>query len=182
MLQCSFVSEVWTFKMTRFDPFATYDPGPFYCELTGPGAAGAAGDHVRRQIAEIGLDQLRARAATAESDLMALGITFTVYSDATAIDRILPFDCVPRIIPSQEWDLLERGVRQRVQALNLFLADIYNGRKIVADGIVPGALIFNNANYRPEMEGFPVRFGTYVHICGIDIVRDEHGAFCVSGR
>ena len=153
--------------MTRFDPFASYDPGPYYCELTGPSAAGPAGDHVRRQIAAIGLDTLRARATTAESELMALGITFTVYSDATAIDRILPFDCVPRIIPGREWGILERGVRQRVQALNLFLGDIYNARKIVKDGIVPGKLIFSNANYRPEMEGFPVRFGTYVHICGI---------------
>lgn len=165
--------------MTRFDPFSAYDPGPYYCELTGPGATGAAGEHVRRQIAEIGLDVLRARAEMAESDLMALGITFTVYSDATAIDRILPFDCVPRIIPRLEWDLLERGVQQRVQALNLFLGDIYNDRKIVKDGVVPGPLIFGNANYCQEMIGFPVRFGTYVHICGIDIVRDENGAFCV---
>ncbi len=165
--------------MTSTDPFTTYDPAPFYCELTGAGVCGAAGEAVRRRVAQIGLDALRARAATAESDLMALGITFTVYSDATAIDRILPFDCIPRIIPAAEWDRLERGVRQRVQALNLFLGDIYNGRKIVGDGVVPGPLIFGNANYRPEMEGFPVRFGTYVHICGIDIVRDQHGAFCV---
>ena len=110
---------------------------------------------------------------------MALGITFTVYSDATAIDRILPFDCIPRIISASDWAMLERGVRQRVSALNLFLADIYNARRIVTDGIVPAELIYGNSNYRPEMEGFPVRFGTYVHICGIDIVRDEQGAFCV---
>ena len=165
--------------MTHDDPFTAYDPGPFYCELTGPGEAKAVGEEVRRRVAQIGLDALRARAATAESDLMALGITFTVYSDATAIDRILPFDCIPRIIPAQEWDILERGVRQRVQAINLFLGDIYNDRRIVRDGIVPGPLIYGNPNYRPEMEGFPVRFGTYVHICGIDIVRDQSGAFCV---
>ncbi len=110
--------------MSASDPFTTYDPGPFFCELTGRDSE--EGREVRQRIATIGLDALRARAAAAESDLMALGITFTVYSDATAIDRILPFDCVPRIIPAAEWEMLERGVRQRVQALNLFLGDIYN--------------------------------------------------------
>ncbi len=161
------------------DPFDSYDPGRYHCELTArDGDAGAAA-LVRERIAAIGLDALRNRARAAEGDLFNLGITFTVYSDATAIDRILPFDCVPRIIPAQDWAVLERGVQQRVQAINLFLGDIYNARRIVRDGIVPEALIYGNPNYRPEMEGFPVRFGTYVHICGIDIVRDEAGMFCV---
>ena len=166
-------------RMTT-DPFASYDPGPFYCELTaGCDDPDGAAAHVRQRIAQIGLDALRSRAEAAESDLINLGITFTVYSEATAIDRILPFDCVPRIISAQEWNTLERGVAQRVKALNLFLGDIYNARKIIGDGIVPAPLVFGNSNYRPEMEGFPVRFGTYVHICGIDIVRDPNGAFCV---
>ncbi len=161
------------------NPFESYDPSSFYCELTSGDGRGEAGRLVRERISQIGLDALRARALTAESELMALGITFTVYSDATEIDRILPFDCIPRILLAEEWDVLERGVRQRVQALNLFLADIYGPRHIVRDGIIPGPLVFGNPNYRPEMEGFPVRFGTYVHICGVDIVRDQHGEFCV---
>ncbi|HYZ63391.1 MAG TPA: circularly permuted type 2 ATP-grasp protein [Acetobacteraceae bacterium] len=165
--------------MTPTNPFASYDPGPFYCELSEAAADEWAARTVRERIAEIGLEALHARARAAQSELLNLGITFTVYSEATAIDRILPFDCVPRLIAAREWAVLERGVAQRVRALNLFLADIYHARHIVADGVVPGELIFGNANYRPEMEGFPVRFGTYVHICGIDIVRDEHGAFCV---
>ncbi len=164
---------------SRPNPFDSYDPGLFHCELTARDGDGGAAALVRERIAAIGLDALRARARAAEGDLFNLGITFTVYSDATAIDRILPFDCVPRIISPRDWSVLERGVRQRVRALNLFLADIYNGRRIVRDGVVPGELIYNNPNYRPEMEGFPVRFGTYVHICGIDIVRDQQGAFCV---
>jgi len=163
----------------RADPFASYDPGAYYCELTARDGDGGAAALVRERIAAIGLDALRLRARAAERDLFNLGITFTVYSDATAIDRILPFDCVPRIINAREWSVLERGVAQRVRALNLFLADIYNARHIVNDGVVPHQLVYGNANYRPEMDGFPVRFGTYVHICGIDIVRDEHGAFCV---
>ncbi|MBC7800142.1 MAG: circularly permuted type 2 ATP-grasp protein, partial [Gemmatimonadaceae bacterium] len=163
----------------RSDPFLSYDPGAFYCELqTRPGDDGSAA-RVRHQIAAIGLDALRLRAGAAERDMFNLGITFTVYSDALAIDRILPFDCIPRIIAAREWAVLERGVAQRVRALNLFLGDIYNARHIIRDGIVPHALVYGNANYRPEMEGFPVRFGTYVHICGIDLVRDQHGAFSV---
>ncbi len=161
------------------DPFSSYDPGPYHCELTARDGDGGAAALIRSRIAAIGLDALRARARAAESDLFNLGITFTVYSDATAIDRILPFDCVPRVIPARDWTVLEAGVKQRVKAINLFLGDIYNARHIVRDGIVPAELIYGNSNYRPEMEGFPVRFGTYVHICGIDIVRDEHGAFCV---
>ncbi len=163
-----------------FDPFASYDPGAYFCELSAdrPGDPGAAA-HVRRSIAAIGLEALRTRAAAAENDLINLGVTFTVYSEATAIDRILPFDCIPRILTASEWRLLEAGVKQRVAALNLFLHDIYHDARIVKDGIVPGDLVFGNSNYRPEMKDFPVRFGTYVHICGIDIVRDHAGEFCV---
>jgi len=163
----------------RANPFASYDPGAFYCELTARAGDGGSAALVRRRITSIGLDALRLRARAAERDLFNLGITFTVYSDSSAIDRILPFDCVPRIIAAKEWAVLERGVAQRVRALNLFLADIYNARHITRDGVVPPHLVYGNANYRPEMEGFPVRFGTYVHICGIDLVRDEHGAFSV---
>ena len=163
----------------RADPFASYDSGAYYCELTARDGDGGSSALVRGRIAAIGLDNLRTRARAAERDLFNLGITFTVYSDATSIDRILPFDCVPRIINAREWSVLERGVAQRVRAINLFLADIYNARHIVNDGVVPHQLVYGNANYRPEMDGFPVRFGTYVHICGIDLVRDEQGAFCV---
>ncbi len=161
------------------DPFSSYDPGSYFCELTARAGDGGAIARVRSRVAAIGLDALRARAAGAENDLIDLGITFTVYSEAATIDRILPFDCLPRIITASEWARLEAGVKQRVQALNLFLHDIYHDRRIIADGVVPAPLVLGNSNYRPEMEGFPVRFGTYVHICGIDIVRDLDGAFRV---
>ena len=165
---------------TAADPFSSYDPGQYFCELGAdrPGDPGAAA-HVRRSIAAIGLEALRARAAAAENDLINLGVTFTVYSDASVIDRILPFDCIPRILTASEWRFMEAGVKQRVAALNQFLYDIYHEAKIVRDGIVPGDLVFDNSNYRPEMKDFPVRFGTYVHICGIDIGRDQAGEFAV---
>ncbi len=162
------------------DPFTSYERGPYFCELTSARADdGGVPAMVMRRLADIGLDALHARAAAAENDLFNLGITFTVYSDANAIDRILPFDCIPRILTAREWRRLEAGVKQRVAALNAFLADIYHDRHIIHDRIVPADLVLGNPNYRPEMEGFPVRFGTYVTICGIDIVRDERGEFAV---
>ena len=161
------------------DPFASYDSGLYFCELTARVGDGGAIDRVRERVSAIGLETLRARAAGAEHDLINLGITFTVYSEAEAIDRILPFDCLPRIITAAEWRHIEAGVKQRVRALNCFLHDIYHERRVLREGIIPSALVLGNPNYRPEMEGFPIRFGTYVHICGIDIVRDRHGTFCV---
>src|SRR5208282_1001608 len=84
-----------------------------------------------------------------------------------------------RALTAAEWTRIEAGVKQRVAALNAFLHDIYHARKIILDAVVPADLVFSNPNYRPEMEDFPVRFGTYVHICGIDIVRDQAGEFRV---
>ena len=161
------------------DPFASYDSGRYFCELTARGGDNGCIDQIRSRVSAIGLDALRDRAAGAEHDLINLGITFTVYSEAEAIDRILPFDCLPRVITASEWRHIEAGVKQRVKALNCFLHDIYHERRILNEGVVPAALVLGNANYRPEMENFPIRFGTYVHICGTDIVRDSNGTFCV---
>jgi uncharacterized circularly permuted ATP-grasp superfamily protein len=115
----------------------------------------------------------------AERDLLERGITFTVYSDATAIDRILPFDLIPRVITATEWQQIETGVIQRVRALNMFLHDVYHGQKILADGVVPRDLVLGNQAYCTTMVDFDVPFGTYVHVCGTDIVRDETGRFMV---
>jgi uncharacterized circularly permuted ATP-grasp superfamily protein len=161
-------------------PWPDYDSGRYFCELTRTRAdAGPVPGWLMQRLERIGMAALRGRAAAAETELIDLGVTFTVYSDATAIDRILPFDCIPRILTHGEWALLERACIQRVTALNLFLGDIYGPARIVKDGIVPGELIFGNANYRPEMKDFPVPHGTYVHVCGIDIIRDEQGDFRV---
>jgi len=157
-----------------------YDPGRYFCELTAERPdAGPVPEWLAQRLGRIGLDALRARASAAETDLIDLGVTFTVYSDATAIDRILPFDCIPRVLTAGEWNLLERACIQRVAALNAFLGDIYGPGHIVRDGVIPADLVYGNANYRPEMRDFPVPHGTYVHVCGIDIIRDEHGDFRV---
>ncbi len=158
--------------------FAGYAPEQYFCELTRLRADDAGVPAlVRERLGRIGVDALRARAELAETDLIDLGITFTVYSDATAIDRILPFDCIPRIITPSEWKQIETGAIQRVTALNAFLDDIYHDAKIIRDGVIPADLVFGNANFRPEMRDFTVSHGTYVHVCGIDIIRDESGEF-----
>jgi uncharacterized circularly permuted ATP-grasp superfamily protein len=159
---------------------AGYDPGSLFCEMLRPGEPPhSALSLLREKLRLLPAEALRRRAAEAERDLLERGITFTVYSDATAIDRILPFDLIPRVITAQEWHTLEAGVIQRVRALNLFLHDIYHERKILADGVVPRELVLGNAAYCEAMIDFDPPRGTYVHICGTDIIRDDAGRFLV---
>ncbi len=156
-----------------------YDKGAFFCELMDCATHDPALALIAQRLSEMDPAELRRRADIAEVELFNQGITFTVYSDKDAIDRILPFDLIPRVLTAKEWDHLERGVRQRVAALNAFIHDVYHGQKILKDGVVPTALVTGNANFRPEMVGLPVPHGTYVHVCGIDIIRDERGEFLV---
>ena len=129
---------------------AEYDPGSLFCEMLRPGEPPhPALSLLRDRLRHLPIEALRRRAADAERDLLERGITFTVYSDATAIDRILPFDLIPRVITAEEWRTLEAGVIQRVRALNLFLHDVYHERKILADGVVPRELVLGNAGLLP---------------------------------
>lgn len=163
---------------------ADYDPQEFYCELLG--APERDGRPVSGQISTIikrldrlNLKTLRRRARDAERELFNLGITFTVYSEAQSIDRILPFDVLPRVISAADWQIMESGVKQRIAALNLFLHDVYHDQKVFKDGIIPKELVLGNDNFRKEMMGVDLPGGTYVHIGGIDIVRDVDGRFKV---
>ena len=132
---------------------------------------------VRERLSGLSIDALKERAAAANAELYNLGITFTVYSDAQTIDRILPFDVLPRILSAEEWRHIERGIVQRITALNLLLDDIYHDQHVLRDGVVPADLILGNRNYRPLMRGIDLPHKTYVNICGTDIVRDERGTF-----
>ncbi len=157
-----------------------YDPDSLFCEMLRQGQPPhPALSLLLERLRNLPIDSLRRRATDAERDLLERGITFTVYSDATAIDRILPFDLIPRVITPDEWHLLESGVTQRVRALNLFLHDIYHDRRILADGVVPRELVLGNAAYSEAMVGFDPPHGTYVHVCGTDIIRDDTGRFMV---
>lgn len=117
----------------------------------------------------------------AEADLIfrRVGITFAVYGDNAGIERLIPFDMVPRIIPAADWKILEAGLRQRVTALNLFLKDIYHDQKILKAGLIPAEQIFNNEQYRPEMQGVKLAGDIYAHIAGVDVVRAGEGEFYV---
>ncbi|PZO24115.1 MAG: hypothetical protein DCE89_07710 [Betaproteobacteria bacterium] len=117
----------------------------------------------------------------AEADLIfrRVGITFAVYGEESGTERLIPFDIVPRVIKASEWKTLEAGLRQRVQALNMFLKDIYNEQKILGTGLIPPEQIFNNEQYRPEMQGVKVAGDIYAHIAGGDVVRAGEGEFYV---
>ena len=117
----------------------------------------------------------------AESDLIfrRVGITFAVYGNDAGTERLIPFDIIPRIIPSAEWAQLEAGLVQRVQALNMFIHDIYHEQAIVKASVIPAEQIFRNAQYRPEMQGIAVASDIYAHIAGVDIVRAGKGEFYV---
>src|SRR5262245_4542785 len=157
-----------------------YDAGAFYCEVFGrPDAPALHTLPLRDRLSRIPVEELRRRARNAENELFNLGVTFTVYSDKDVIDRILPFDVIPRVLSAQEWRQVEAGVIQRVTALNKFLHDVYHDQHVLKDGIVPRKLVLGNSNYRQEMVGYDVPCGTYVHICGVDIVRDDAGKFMV---
>ena len=126
---------------------AGYDPGSLFCEMLRPGKEPhPALALLLERLRQMPIEALRRRAADAERDLLERGITFTVYSDATAIDRILPFDLIPRVITAEEWSTLEAGVIQRVRALNLFLYDVYHEQKILAAGVIPADIVLGEAN------------------------------------
>jgi uncharacterized circularly permuted ATP-grasp superfamily protein len=117
----------------------------------------------------------------AEADVMfhRVGITFAVYGEESGTERLIPFDIVPRIIPSQEWLMLEQGLRQRVKTLNAFLHDIYHDQEIIKAGVVPPEKVLANSEYLPEMCGVAVPNGIYCHVAGVDIVRAGQGEYYV---
>jgi uncharacterized circularly permuted ATP-grasp superfamily protein len=124
-------------------------------------------------------DLMRLKRAEADLKFRRVGITFAVYGESAGTERLIPFDVIPRIIPTADWRRLEAGLRQRVKALNLFLHDIYHEAEIVKAGRIPAEPVFGNSQYRPQMKGIDVPGGIYAHIAGIDIVRADGGEFYV---
>jgi uncharacterized circularly permuted ATP-grasp superfamily protein len=107
------------------------------------------------------------------------GITFTVYSDSTGVEKIFPFDLIPRIIPAHEWVKIEKGLVQRITALNLFCQDIYHDQRILKEGAIPPEMIYSAKMFRRELLHLSVPKNIYVHICGTDLIRDAHGNYLV---
>jgi uncharacterized circularly permuted ATP-grasp superfamily protein len=157
-----------------------YDPGRFFDEMFAE--AGRVRPHYERLLEELGRmsqDAFEQRRRDADIQFLYQGITFTVYSQEEGTERIFPFDLVPRIIPAAEWERLERGLTQRVTALNLFLADVYGEQKIVSEGRIPPDLVFGAHHFRREMVGMTVPGRVYAHVVGSDLVRDQGGEYYV---
>src|SRR6478609_7099152 len=171
--------------MHKFDEMFAEMPGigPFQFQsqsMGGMSQAQAQGvrDHYRTYAQWLGRqpqEMMRSRREEAEMIFRRVGITFAVYGakdeDGAGTERLIPFDLIPRIIPAAEWEAMERGLVQRVTALNHFLHDVYHEQNILRAGIVPAAQVLTNAQFRPEMMGVDVPNNVYSHVSGIDIVR-----------
>jgi uncharacterized circularly permuted ATP-grasp superfamily protein len=129
------------------------------------------------RLSEMTAAAFEERRRQADAQFLYQGITFTVYAEEQGIERVFPFDLIPRIIPAVEWAHLERGLRQRVLALNHFLHDVYHGQRILKDKRVPVELVFGARHFRREMIGVDVPRGTYAHVVGVDLVRDRDGYY-----
>ncbi|HEU5396934.1 MAG TPA: circularly permuted type 2 ATP-grasp protein [Verrucomicrobiae bacterium] len=146
------------------------------------GRDGTVFGHYRKfaeAFAQIAPEDFRSRRCAVDLAFLRQGVTFNVYGDSRGSERVFPFDLVPRIIPAREWDLIERGLVQRVTALNLFLHDIYHEQQIVKDDVVPGQYVFSAKHFRREFVHFSVPGDSYLHVCGTDLIRDERGNYLV---
>src|SRR5499433_1174509 len=143
------------------------------------GALRPAYGELQRWLNDIPPDVLDYRRREAELLFRRIGITFAVYGEADAQERLIPFDVLPRILSAAEWDILRAGLEQRVKALNAYIRDVYGRREILKAGLVPEDLVFQNPVFRPEMNGQRVPHDIHVHIAGIDIVRVDPETFYV---
>jgi uncharacterized circularly permuted ATP-grasp superfamily protein len=160
--------------------FSSYTPDGFFDEFFhAPNQARAHYATVLDRLERLGRQEFERRRTLSDLAFRNQGITFTVYGDAAGTERTFPFDPVPRIIPSEEWEVIERGLTQRVKALNLFLNDIYGPQEIINDGVIPRALIQSSSHFRREVHGVRPPHGIFTHIVGTDLVRDESGQYLV---
>jgi uncharacterized circularly permuted ATP-grasp superfamily protein len=138
--------------------------------------------HYQRFVERFGMvdrEEFEAKRRAVDLAFLRQGITFNVYGDSQGTERIFPFDLIPRIIPANEWEHLERGLEQRITALNLFLHDVYHGQRIMKDGVVPPFYVLSAKHFRREFVNFEVPKDIYVHICGTDLIRDKDGTYLV---
>jgi uncharacterized circularly permuted ATP-grasp superfamily protein len=145
-------------------------------------ASGQVRDHYKkllRRFNELSPNDIEARRQITNVFFLNQGVTFTVYSSDEGIERIFPFDIVPRIVPAAEWNMVERGLTQRITALNMFIHDVYHEQKIFRDKVVPTELVLGSKHFRREFMGVNPPLGVYIHITGTDIIRDGQGGYLV---
>src|SRR5213593_3473113 len=156
--------------------FQRYEVGEFFDETFGEsGEPRASARTLVQNIENLPEGELLNRQRAAERALLQMGITFNVYGERAGMEKIFPFDLVPRIVPAAEWSRIERGLKQRIQALNLFINDLYHEQKILKDGVVPEAIALSSQAYRKECLGFNPPRGIWCHITGTDLVRHRDG-------
>ncbi len=154
--------------------------GPIFDEMTGAdGSVRPAYAELSRWLKEVPPDVIERRRREAEFIFRRIGITFAVYGQSEAQERIIPFDVLPRILAAEEWLFLKAGLEQRIKALNRYIQDVYGPREILRAGIIPQELVFQNPAFTPEMNGQKVPHDIYVHIAGIDLVRVDAETFYV---
>ena len=160
--------------------FQAYDHDGFYDELlAADGQPRPCGELLVKRLSTLPTDDLQRRQKAAELALLNMGITFNVYGHEAGTEKIWPFDIIPRIIDGDEWDTIERGLKQRIHALNLFIDDMYHDRKIIKDGAVPEWLIASAKNHLKQCQGMNPPRGIWCHITGTDLVRDGDGQIYV---
>jgi uncharacterized circularly permuted ATP-grasp superfamily protein len=161
----------------RFDG---YDPGEFYDEMFArPGEPRAVARQLLSSIGSLPEGDMLERQQAAEQELLRMGITFNVYGEQAGVEKIFPFDIVPRIVGAAEWEVIERGLKQRIQALNLFIDDVYHEQRILKDRIIPAEIIRSARSFREQCVGWSPPRGIWCHITGTDLVRHEDGRFYV---
>jgi uncharacterized circularly permuted ATP-grasp superfamily protein len=157
-----------------------YDPETFFDEMLCPdGEPRPHYSRFRELFQEMTLPEFEHKCQSVDLAFLRQGITFNVYGDKAGAEKIFPFDLLPRIIPAKEWDYLERGLAQRITALNLFLHDLYHEQKILKDGIIPPYYILSGKHFRREFVNFNVPKDIYIHVCGTDLIRDAKGNYLV---
>ncbi|MGL4552807.1 MAG: circularly permuted type 2 ATP-grasp protein, partial [Gemmataceae bacterium] len=160
-----------------FDGYAVGDP--FDEMFEAPGRPRRHYAALFRQLGQMGGEPFRRVKAMADLSMLQDGVGFTVYRQEEGIERVWPMDPVPRLIPADEWDLIERGLTQRIIALNLLLRDLYGDQLILRDGVIDPRLIYEGAFFRREFVGAKVPRDIYIHICGTDLIRDTDGRYLV---
>jgi uncharacterized circularly permuted ATP-grasp superfamily protein len=157
-----------------------YDTGGFWDEMfEADGRPRPAAQLLADRFRDLGVEEIQRRQAAAERALLQMGITFNVYGDSAGTEKIFPFDLVPRIVAADEWATIERGLVQRIRALNLFIADCYGEQKIAKDGVVPKDLIESSKGFLPVCRGLAPPKGVWCHVTGTDLVRDSDGTVYV---
>ena len=167
-------------NQTRPQFFDGYDPATFFDEMV------CDGGEIRPHYSKFGqlfqsitAEEFHLKRQSVDLAFMRQGVTFNVYGDSAGTEKIFPFDLLPRIIPNKEWEMLERGLAQRITALNLFLHDLYHEQKILKDGVIPAHYVLSGKHFRREFVNFNVPKDIYIHICGTDLIRDDKGNYLV---